>query len=54
MEETVVKNVKKIILKTNIKREPNKLYFCGTDENNNLLVCETMMTRGKKQNQTKS
>jgi len=39
---------KKELLKTNIKREKGKLYFCGTDENGNITVNETDMSRGKK------
>jgi len=41
----------KVILKTQIKREKDKLYYCGTDEQGNLTVCEAVMSRGgKKQN----
>ncbi len=38
----------KVILKTSIKREKSKLYFCGTDDKGNLTVCEIAMSRGKK------
>lgn len=40
--------MKKLLLKTNIKRESGKLYFCGTDENGNITVNETKMKRGRK------
>jgi len=40
---------KKIILKTDIKRESGFLYFCGTDEKTgNLTIGKTQMARGKK------
>jgi hypothetical protein len=38
----------KIILKTDIKRESGKLYYCGTDNNGNITVCEAIMARGGK------
>ena len=38
----------KAILKTNIKREKEKLYYCGTDTEGNILVCEAVMKRGRK------
>ena len=38
----------KIILRTELPREQGKLYFCGTDSNGNLTVCETEMKRGGK------
>jgi len=34
------------ILKTNIKRESGKLYYCGTDEDGCIVVCEAIMQRG--------
>ncbi len=41
---------KKVILKTDIKRESGMLYFCATDEKTgNITVCKTNMSRrGKK------
>lgn len=39
---------KRIILKTSIKREKNKLYYCGTDEEGNICVGEADMKRGGK------
>ena len=36
----------KVILKTNLPREKGKLYFCGTDSDGNLTVCEAIMQRG--------
>lgn len=33
------------ILETNIKRDPKKLYYCGTDKNGCILVCESIMNR---------
>lgn len=36
----------KILMTTNLKRESGKLYFCGTDSNGNLTVCEAIMRRG--------
>lgn len=41
--------VKKIILKTDIKREPGFLYFCGTDQKTgNLTIGRSEMARGRK------
>lgn len=37
----------KVILNTNIKREQMKLYYCGTDANGNITVCEAVMARGR-------
>lgn len=39
---------KKILLKTNIKREKDKLYYCGTSEDGYILVGEAKMERGRK------
>ena len=39
---------KKIILKTDIKREKGFLYFCGTDDQGNLTIGQSEMARGKK------
>jgi len=39
--------MKKIILKTNIKREVGKLYFCSADENGFLQIGEVEMRWGK-------
>lgn len=39
---------KKILLKTNIKREKDKLYFCGTSEDGFITVGEAKMERGRK------
>jgi hypothetical protein len=36
----------KLILKTNIKRDSNKLYYCGTDNEGNITVNEAVMKRG--------
>jgi hypothetical protein len=38
----------KIILKTEIKRESGKLYYCGTDSNGNITINEAEMARGRK------
>jgi hypothetical protein len=38
----------KVIANTTIKREKGKLYFCGTDANGNVTICETEMARGRK------
>ena len=38
----------KIIANTEIKREKEKLYYTGTDENGFLTICETEMKRGGK------
>jgi len=35
----------KVILKTTIKRESGKLYYCGTDKDGNIAVCEAEMAR---------
>lgn len=38
----------KPILRTDIKREKGKLYYCSTDDNGCILVCEAEMSRGRK------
>jgi hypothetical protein len=43
----------KTLLKTDIKREKTKLYYCGTDDDGNVTVCETMMARGRKKKKEK-
>jgi len=43
----------KVILKTEIKREKGKLYYCSTDSNGNLTVCESEMARGRKKGKKK-
>ncbi len=43
----------KVILRTKISREKGKLYFCGTDSEGNITVCETMMARGKRKEKKK-
>lgn len=40
--------MKKILLKTNIKREKNMLYFCGTDKDGFITVGSAEMARRKK------
>lgn len=32
------------ILKTNIKRDKGYLYYCGTDEQGNIVVCKALMS----------
>jgi hypothetical protein len=36
----------KQILRTDIKREPGKLYYCATDKDGNITVNEAVMMRG--------
>jgi hypothetical protein len=36
------------ILETEIPRESGKLYYCGTNKDGNITVCETKMARGRK------
>lgn len=36
------------VFKTNVKREKGFLYFCGTDDEGNIVVCRTKMARGRK------
>lgn len=43
----------KVILKTTIKREAGKLYYCGTDKDGNIAVCETEMARRSKKKSAK-
>jgi len=38
----------KAILRTDIKREKGKLYYCGTDDKGCIVVCEAVMNRGRK------
>ena len=44
---------KKIILKTDIKREAGFLYFCGTSEDGNLTIGKNEMARGAKKKKSK-
>ena len=39
---------KKTLLKTNIKRDKDKLYFCGTTEDGFITVGVADMARGRK------
>lgn len=39
---------KKTILKTDIKREKDKLYFCGTSEDGYVTIGESLMARGRR------
>lgn len=42
------------ILKTTIKRQSGMLYYCGTDKQGNIVICEAKMSRGgKKKKATK-
>ena len=43
----------KQISKTNIKRESGKLYYCGTDSNGFVTICEAKMARGGKKKKKK-
>jgi len=38
---------KKILLKTNIKRDKEHLYFCGTSEDGYITVGSAEMARGR-------
>jgi hypothetical protein len=38
----------KTLIKTNIKRESTKLYYCGTSAEGFITVCEAEMKRNKK------
>jgi hypothetical protein len=38
----------KLLIETDIKREPNKLYYCATDKKGNITVWEADMKRGGK------
>lgn len=43
----------KPILKTDIVRDPTKLYYCATDERGCILVCEAILSRGGKKKKVK-
>ena len=43
----------KEILKTTIKRESGKLYYCATDKKGCLVLCEAVMKRGGKKKSVK-
>lgn len=43
----------KVLLKTNIKREQGKLYYCGTNDEGFLTVNEAIMSRGGKKKKKK-
>ena len=36
----------KVILKTDLCREPEYLYYCATDKNGFITVCRAKMARG--------
>ena len=38
----------KVIVKTNLKREAGKLYYCGTSSDGYITLCEAIMARGGK------
>jgi len=40
--------MKEVLIKTDIKREKDKLYYCATAEDGCLTVCQTEMKRRKK------
>lgn len=44
----------KLILKTEIKRMPGMLYYCGTDSNGCVTICEAVMARGRKSKKKKN
>lgn len=39
---------KEIIFKTQIKREPGYLYYCGTDEYGNIVIGRALMKQREK------
>ena len=39
----------KVIEKTKIIRDRTKLYYCGTDENGFITICEAQLKRRKKE-----
>lgn len=41
------------VLETNIKREKDMIYYCGTDSKGNILVCKSKMARGRKKKEAK-
>jgi hypothetical protein len=43
-----------VILKTTLKREKNKLYFCGTSTDGFITINETVMARGRKKSNGKN
>ena len=45
---------KKTLLITDIKRESNKLYWCGTSEEGYITVGESEMARGNKKKEDKA
>lgn len=44
---------KKVLLKTDIPREKGMLYYCGTDKEGNLTVCQVEMAQGSKKKKKK-
>lgn len=44
----------KVIYTTDIERESGYLYYCGTDENGLITVCQAKMGRGKKKSKAKA
>lgn len=44
---------KKLLLKTDIKRESGMLYFCGTDNKGNITVNSAKMSRGGRKKKKK-
>jgi hypothetical protein len=43
----------KLLMKTEIKRESGKLYYCGTDDKGFITINEAVMKRGGKSKKKK-
>jgi len=43
----------KVIMTTNVPRRAGYLYYCGTDSNGCLTLCEAVMARGGKKKKVK-
>jgi len=43
----------KVILKTELKREPGMLYYCATASDGCITVCEAVMSRGGRKKKKK-
>lgn len=48
----MAKDKGKLVLKTSIKRQKGKLYYCGTSEDGNVAIFETTMPKHEKKDKS--
>ena len=42
-----------VIIETDVPREKDYIYYCGTDKKGNITVCKAKMVRGRKKKDKK-